>query len=224
MQLFVRQLKELLMAGLPGQQSHFKMIPENVINQRIEAQKNAKPMLSSVLILFYPYQNETTTVLIQRHSYNGVHSNQAAFPGGKAELYDKDFYDTALREAQEELNIISSEVEILGKLSNLYVPPSNYLIQPVVGFCHKRPEFLADIAEVKEFFEVKLSELLSPEAKTHTTITFANGTSYNTPCYVWNDYTVWGATAMIISELIDVLKKSSDISKLFDEKTDITKN
>jgi len=105
------------------------------------------------------------------------------------------------------LNINPIDVNILGKITDLYVPPSNFLIHPVVGFSVKRPYFIPDISEVNDFFEVSLSELFSETAKTNRTITFANGEKYFTPCYVWKNYIVWGATAMIISELIEILKK-----------------
>jgi len=202
-----QKLKQILENDLPGLPAQLRMVPEIAARQRLEAQKMAIPKESSVLILFYPAGNTFNTVFIQRHEYAGVHSNQVAFPGGKSDPDDQDMYYTALREANEELGILPEKVTILGKLTDLYVPPSNYMIHPIVAFTDNKPIFLADKKEVREYFEVSISELIDHEAFTHKTIKFANGFEYHTPCFIWKNYIVWGATAMIVSELIELLKK-----------------
>jgi 8-oxo-dGTP pyrophosphatase MutT (NUDIX family) len=166
---------------------------------------NRTPINSSVLILLYPINNELFTVFIQRHEYNGTHSNQVSFPGGKRDFEDKNDEETALREAWEELGIVPDEVTILGELTDLYVPPSNYIIHPFVGYCNKKPDFVPQISEVKEFFEVSVKELNSPDVLKEKTIRLSNGEDYLTPYYNLNGKVVWGATAMIISEFLEVV-------------------
>ncbi len=162
--------------------------------------------LGAVLILFYPLENDIHTVLIQRPSYEGVHSAQVAFPGGKKEEQDKDLITTALREAEEEVNIHQGSVRVLNQLTELYIPPSNFLVTPVVGVATERPNLQPDAREVQDIMEVSLTELMDKSVRGVKEITPREGVTFNSPYYNIQGRTVWGATAMMISELNAVLE------------------
>ena len=166
------------------------------------------PKRGSVLILIYQENNELLTLFIKRTEYKGVHSGQISFPGGKYEPADLIEERTALRETQEEIGINISEVEIIGKLSDLYIPPSNFLVSPFVGFISSKPSFRLNKKEVAGIIEVSLNTLLNKSENYETgNIKTANNASIQAPFYEIGGYQVWGATAMITSEFTEVLKK-----------------
>lgn len=200
----IERLKNRLEEDLPGQKAQMKMAPVHRFDFP-EHPEQAK--LSSVLILLYPYKDSVFTSLIKRASYNGHHSGQISFPGGKFETNDETLIYTALREANEEVGITFDEVRILGTISSLYIPVSNIMVLPVIGYANERPEFSIDPIEVDHLLEVDINDLLKPEIiksgfiKTHRT-------EIKAPYFDIEDNVVWGATAMIISEFIEVLEKN----------------
>lgn len=155
----------------------------------------------AVLILLYPSDNDIKTTLIQRPVYEGVHSGQIAFPGGKKEEADADLITTALREANEEVNIDPGIVKVVGSLTELYIPPSNFLVTPIVGFSMERPDLKPDDFEVASILEVTMQELTDPNIRGIKAITPREGITFDSPYYNVQGHTVWGATAMMISEL-----------------------
>ena len=159
---------------------------------------------SAVLILFYPKESKPHIALIKRAEDNTVHSNQISFPGGKVEKSDNSLIHTALREANEEVGIITDSVNIIGQLTKLYIPPSNFDVFPIIGATYKTPTFSIN-CEVEKVLEVDLRELINPNNYTHKIIQHRNGNEIDVPCYFIQDEVVWGATAMIISELLDVI-------------------
>lgn len=159
---------------------------------------------SAVLILFYPYDGGVGFPVILRPVYNGVHSGQVAFPGGKADPNDKDLYETALREAWEEIRAPYEEINILGSLSEIYIPVSDMRVAPVIGTLPFRPEFLPDPREVQEIREVGLSEILNREIIMQGRIPVRGG-YITAPFYHYNGLRIWGATAMMISELSEII-------------------
>ncbi len=203
--VFVNQLDLRLTQELPGVDAQLKMVP---ITRQIELEKRKKtesPKESAILILFYPYKNEIYIAFIKRQSYDGVHSGQIAFPGGKYEQSDNSLTDTALREAHEEIGVNKESVNIIGNLSSIYIPPSNFNVLPVIGFSKSRPELKKDPLEVDEIIEITLSQLLNPKNNQNRDILRPNQLRVNVPCYYINGHIIWGATSMIISELIDVI-------------------
>lgn len=159
------------------------------------------------LVLFYPINNIPHLVFILRQTYEGIHSAQIGFPGGKKELSDKNLQETALREANEELQIISNQVKIIGQLSEIYIPPSNFILTPFVGVANNRPNFVKDEYEVAEIIEVNYNDLIDSNNFGQTEVSFPDGTKANVPCFTLNDRIVWGATAMVTQEIIDILCK-----------------
>ena len=186
---------------LPGFLSHLKLAPAT--RKFSPGKLSGKPKKSAVLILFYPKNNSTFLSLILRPVDDTVHSGQIAFPGGSMESIDNDLVDTALREANEEIGINITDVEIIGSLSKLYIPPSNFDVYPFVGFMTYNPVFNCN-SEVDRLLEIEWNLLKNPAVVSKKQINTKYGIE-TVPCYFVNNNIIWGATSMIISELIDVL-------------------
>ena len=166
------------------------------------------PKISSVLVLFYPFNARIKLLLMLRPPYRGAHGGQVSFPGGKFEEGDITLERTALREAYEEVGFDPSRVNIIGRLTELYIPPSNFLVHPFVGYCTARPSFTINKREVEKLLEVEVQELLDETiVKTKTVEQSSTGIKFETPSFDLHGETVWGATAMILSELKEILKE-----------------
>ncbi|TAH10927.1 MAG: CoA pyrophosphatase [Runella slithyformis] len=200
---FTDLLQYQLTLPLPGAAAHEQMASARRLQLN---QPNERTRRSAVLILFYEHHDELFLPLILRPKYDGVHAGQMAFPGGRFEKTDESLVRTALREAQEEIGIKAADVQVLGTLSELFIPPSNFYVLPVVGKLNYRPVFYPDPREVERVFEVNLKEITS-EAIVGTTEIDVRGFKFEAPFYLIQDHKVWGATAMMISELLAVLKK-----------------
>ena len=203
---FLTHLSQLKEIPLGGMTSQFKMAPELRLNFTEESIEKRNPKQSAVLALFYPdKENETHFLLTQRASYNGVHSAQISFPGGKKEENDKDLQKTALRETNEETGILIEDVKTFRELSRTYIPPSNFWVTPFIATLSYTPTFI-DNNEVNIFIEVKLEDLLDDLSLTTKNLTTSYMQNIDVPCFKLNDHIVWGATAMILSEIKDLLK------------------
>ncbi|NCA85010.1 MAG: CoA pyrophosphatase [Clostridia bacterium] len=204
-QSFITRLQQQLGEPLPGTNAHQRLMPE--IRRRYPANPDISAATpSSVMALFFEQARDLRLVFIQRPFYNGVHSGQIAFPGGRAEITDADTCQTALRETEEETGIPAENIQVLGQLSDLYIPPSNFLVHPFVGYLTDEPHFVPDPVEVQEIFTVKLDDLLHPNAIKTRTVTGANYTA-DVPCFFIDNRLIWGATSMILSELIEVIRR-----------------
>ncbi len=199
---FTEDLSKRLQKPLPGEAAHQKMA--SAARYRLSTKPNERTRRSAVLICFYPYQDSIYLPLILRPQYDGVHAGQMAFPGGRMERIDENLTRTALREAQEEVGIRVSDVKVLGLLTELFIPPSNFYVQPVVGVLPYRPDFYPDPREVEAIVEVKLDTLLDETIVGNSQID-VRGMMIEAPYYQIQSYRVWGATAMMISELLMVL-------------------
>lgn len=200
-------LIERLHFQLPGQHSHQKMIPEGRINLKREVLSGETVRLAAVLIAIFIEDQEIKTIFIKRNTYDGVHSGQIAFPGGRLEPDDPDLVFTAMREAREEVNIDPNSVNILGQLSRIYIPPSQYEVLPVLGTLKEPPILTPDKSEVEEVFTWKLNDLLNPANRNIKQITLSDGNKWEVPCFTLGNHIIWGATSMIISELIDIISE-----------------
>jgi len=197
---FIEKLRLLLGEDLPGPQSQQKMAPGIRLENRHEYYRNA-----AVMILLYRRDGRWHTVLIRRPVYAGAHSNQVSLPGGIHEEKDPDMGATALRETREELGIDDSGIRLLGSLSRLNIPVSGIEVSPFVGFYGDQPDFRPDPSEVPYLLEVPLSDLLLPERVGHELRTILCRV-VRVPYYEINGEKVWGATAMILSEFLDVIR------------------
>lgn len=202
-------LRRRLENSLPGQDSHWKMLPFERRPAMKYVDGNPAPRPSSVLILLYPIGSYLGTILIRRTQDLSVHSGQISFPGGKQEPADISPIHTALREAEEEINLQPGRVEILGRLSPLYVSPSNFEITPVVGFIDEPGKLTPNPAEVDHIIEIPLNIIES--LRTNVDIAVREFVLKQVPCFNYNGYIVWGATAMILQELLDLLAQIREL-------------
>ena len=218
-EIIISKLTDRLSGTLPGISAQARMSSLKRIT-RWRRSKPENPLKSSVLILLYPYQEEMSFVLIQRSDYNGVHSSQISLPGGKFENSDPDLWGTAIRETQEEIGILSSTIHFLGKLTPLYIPPSNYMVNPFIGFTKSRPDFIPEHKEVAEIIEVRLSDLMNEQNVKTRRIKIKLGFSFRVPCWEINGHIVWGATAMILAEFHELIKSAGILISGIGSKTE----
>jgi 8-oxo-dGTP pyrophosphatase MutT (NUDIX family) len=200
---FINKLNQRLQLPLPGLTAHCVMASETRLKLKMPS-PNERTRESAVLILFYPSENQIFLPLILRPQYDGVHGGQMAFPGGRAEKEDENLIRTALREAQEEIGVRVSDVKVLGELTKLFIPPSNFYVQPVVGYMTRKPDFYPDPREVDKVIEISLGDLKNPNIIGRKILN-VRGLEIDTPFYDILETTVWGATAMMISELLMVI-------------------
>lgn len=156
---------------------------------------------AAVLLLIYKDQNDQRVVFIKRNVYNGPHSGQVSLPGGMKEEADTDFKATAIRETVEETGVLESDIEIVGALTPMHIPVSNFCVYPFVGWSEVLPDFHPDKNEVQYLICPTLELLFHPEIKKRGTFK-RRGESIITPYFDIDEEMIWGATAMIISEFI----------------------
>lgn len=207
MEQLVHWLKERLKQPLPGKEAQERMTGR-VLPMPDEIPGNARQ--GAVLALLYPVDGVLSLLLIRRTADGGAHSGQIGFPGGKAEQTDADLLATALREAQEEVGLLSCDVDIIGGLSSLYIPVSNFNVHPFVGYTETKPDYILSAVEVESVLEVPIAELFHPERVTKVVVTSPADKSFirKVPAYKLEDETIiWGATAMMISELQMLLEE-----------------
>jgi 8-oxo-dGTP pyrophosphatase MutT (NUDIX family) len=197
----IEKLKTRLQQPLPGKAAHLQMVPFVRLTDYEKGYNLTEARKSSVLILLYPNSNETYIPFIQRPVYSGVHSGQIGLPGGKMEPEDASLTQTALREAQEEIGIDPQTVNLLGELSDVYIPPSNFLVKVIIGYSTQKPDFLRDEKEVEEIVEINLKELLDDAIIDEQSVINSQELQFTAPCYLINNKVIWGATAMMLSEL-----------------------
>jgi 8-oxo-dGTP pyrophosphatase MutT (NUDIX family) len=159
-------------------------------------------------MLFYPKNQITHLALIVRNSYPGVHSSQIGFPGGKVELSDVNLAETALRETHEEVGIAPHQIKILKTFSEIYIPPSNFLVAPFMGVAYEELTFIPDPAEVKKVLELSVADFLDEQILTKVMMSTSYAASIEVPAFQIDKYVVWGATAMMMSELKEVIKNA----------------
>ncbi len=199
----IEHLQKKLASGiLPGKNAQIKMVSDAFKNRYFDIKPNESTREGAVLVLLYPEQNSLHIPLIVRPSTEkGAHSGQVAFPGGKKEKEDPNHIYTALREAQEEVNLDTSRVEVLGQLSPLFVFASNFMVYPTLALMHEPPVLEPNPEEVAAIFSANLDTLKRPETIKKTIIQTPQYT-FETPYFDVAGKVIWGATAMMLSELI----------------------
>ena len=197
------QRSKLKQITLSGNEAHSLLAPPQRVKQIDSFFKNKiSPKKAAVLIHLYPDQNDLIHfVLIQRNSYIGVHSGQISFPGGKHEAEDINLWDTALRESSEEVGLNGLEIHKLRSLTDVFISPSNFMVSPFVSYSYEKPNFIPEKKEVDLILEIPLINLINHEQLLYKKLTTDYIDELEVPCYIFNEKVVWGATAMILSEL-----------------------
>jgi 8-oxo-dGTP pyrophosphatase MutT (NUDIX family) len=198
------ELEAVLREELPGQQAQNRMAPELRLENNSGQYRNA-----AVMILLYTRNGSWYTVLMRRPEYKGIHSNQVSLPGGKFEDGDAGLRETALRETGEETGIDDSRIRVLGYMSRLHIPVSGIEVLPVVGYFPGEPVFKPDPAEVAYLIEVPIKDLLDPQ-NTRETFRTLMCKLVKVPYFQIGDDHVWGATAMILSEFLELIRRNGD--------------
>jgi 8-oxo-dGTP pyrophosphatase MutT (NUDIX family) len=203
--IFIQQLEEKLKKPLPGAKAHepLRATPIGLVKPKFEHKLPPKP--GSVLILLYQEGATFKFPLTKRQEYIGAHSGQISLPGGKAEA-GEDAIETALREAEEEIGIIRKEVRVIGKLTDFFVIPSNFMVTPVVAYAKQKPLFALQISEVDRIVEVDMQKLIHEDAVKTKEILAANIYPMMAPHFEIEGEIVWGATAMMLNELRVVIQ------------------
>ncbi len=207
----IAQLQIEICKPLPGISVQMQMAPP-IRTPLQKAPSDAR--LAAVTLLLYPKRGIPYILLMQRTKDAGVHSGQISLPGGKYEDSDLTLTYAALRELEEEMGIKSDSINILGNLTPLYVPPSNFIVMPVLCFSENEICILPNKLEVLNVIELPLAELLDRKNKSiHTVMRSDNKTmEMQTPVYlIKNNLKIWGATAMMLCELEYLIKSKTSV-------------
>ena len=207
MDFFELNIKLSSSKELPGGEVQKELSPPYRGEFTWEEIQEKNPRKASVLIVLYKKNNQIYFPLILRSLYEGVHSGQVGLPGGKKEEFDLRGRDTALRETREELGLEESKMEVVKKLTPLYIPPSNFYVQSYVAtYEEDKFKFNTDKTEVQEVFEIDLSEFLF-QTEVIQKDASASRLGQTVPAFQYHDVVIWGATAMILNEFKYLLKK-----------------
>ena len=215
---FIQKLKNRLDSPLrPAEKAHNLM--ESLARKNMTSfqyKEREKTRVAAVLILLYPFENEDGNEksdwkmpLVLRPQYEGMHNHggQIGLPGGGREAQDENLMMTAIRETQEEIGVIVPKINILGNLSDLYIAPSDSLVTPFIGFLDSKPNFILDPKEVDRIIEAPLSSLKNPELRKQKEMILPNKIILDVPYFAVNDDSIWGATAMILNELLYLIEE-----------------
>ncbi len=203
---FPEILKTELRKPLPGTKVQMQMAPPDRSLKDFPRVPKADSTIAAVLIILYPQNDSVYTVFMQRPDYEGVHSGQISFPGGRKEQADADIVKTALREAKEEVGVNLSKISVIGTLTPLFIPVSKTIVNPVVSWTKSKPQFRIREEEVVFLIEGDLKEFLNPsiiKIKRFEVLGEMRDIKY----FDYKGHVIWGATAMILNELLGIIKK-----------------
>ena len=202
--VFIHRLIKLKNKSLPGVQSHLELAPKNRIQLLKKHKSNLKTHDAAVSLCFYPDLNNNVILpLILRNKYDGVHSNQISLPGGKKEDVDLDLIETSKRETFEELGIKKENMNFQFKLTDIYIPPSNFLVRPYIFIVYDTPLLNPNHHEVVKVIKPNLKSLM----KLNIQYGYINEKKIECPFFLIENHIVWGATAMILNEFLSLFKQ-----------------
>jgi 8-oxo-dGTP pyrophosphatase MutT (NUDIX family) len=196
-------LRGRLAEPLPGADAHLRMVPPLTARREAISVEGKDCVHASVLVLIVPVDEQPGVVLTVRHAGLRSHSGQISFPGGRIDA-GEDAVTAALREAYEEIGVYPDAPDVLGTLSRLYIPPSNFCVTPVVAVLASRPRYVSHEAEVEAVLEVPLATLLAAETRGLAERQIF-GQAVQVPCFRFAGHEVWGATAMMLAEFAAVI-------------------
>ncbi|RYM34670.1 CoA pyrophosphatase [Brumimicrobium glaciale] len=201
MMLTIEEIRKQLTFRLPGEDAHIPMSPtgrgrsSEAIKQAINYRESA------VALVIYEKHNELKVILTERSPYRGMHSGEVCLPGGKMEDFDEDLQQTAIRECIEEIGLKYEGFDLLGKLTPVFIPISNFSIQPYVFHYTEPPVFIKNSREVAEIFSFPIHQLFEKDIIKKTRIELTGRTALDDiPYFDINNKVVWGATALILHE------------------------
>lgn len=197
----IETIQKALTRGLPGAAAHALMTPE----PHAAGRHHHPPVNSAVLLLLIPYREGWVIPFILRASAGKYHGGQIALPGGKVEPEDENARDAASRECHEEIGVPPEEITIIGRLSDVYIPLSNFNVTPFIGTIPEMPNFVLSRDEVEEVILVPLNDLFDDKNKT-SRLLYRHDQQIVAPGYKIGNHFIWGATAMMIAELETLLK------------------
>lgn len=204
---FIDRLQRQLTEQLPGEEAHLKMAPyRRSVKVELDS-AGMKPRLSAVMALIYLKENQWHLVLTKRNEYEGTHSAQVSFPGGRKEEGDASLIHTSIRETKEEIGVWVPDTQIIGSLTEVYIPPSNFLVNPVLSWLPEQPAFNPDPREVNYIIEFPVDELTRDDLIKETKIKLSTGLRLTVPYFDIKGEIVWGATAVILSEFREILMR-----------------
>lgn len=206
MNRFADKLKNEILKGLPGTEIQWQMASSDRMIKDFPRSPGVDARVAAVLILLYPDNESFSTVFMQRHDYNGVHSGQISFPGGKKEPSDVDIIQTAIREADEEIGVDPANISVIGTLTPLFIPVSNMIVTPVVGWIKEKPVFNHQPDEVVYLIEADIKTLLDPDIIKSKPFEI-RGEMIKIKYFDYEGNVIWGATAMILHELLIILRR-----------------
>lgn len=200
-----------MLGDLPGMEAQVRMAPPG---RETYQQPGQEPRDAAVLVTLYPRDNQWHIVFIERAKSNAQdrHRGQISLPGGKRDAGDKTYAETALRETQEEVGIPADKVRLIGQLSELYIPISNFYVYPFVGFLEETPMLVRQEDEVESILEVPVNMFIRQQARKKTRMRLSNGVLLpDVPYFDLDGRILWGATAMIMSEFLELLPRDTDL-------------
>jgi 8-oxo-dGTP pyrophosphatase MutT (NUDIX family) len=203
---FSELLKNEILKGLPGTDVQWEMASSDRMLRNFPRKPGKDARLASVLILLFPYNSSVYTVFMQRPDYKGVHGGQISFPGGKQEPFDTDSVQTAIREANEETGVDPEQISVIGTLTPLFIPVSNTLVTPVVAWIDKRPLFSLQEEEVVFLFDAEIRRFYDPSIIKTKHLQTGTG-AINVKYFDYEGNMIWGATSMILHELLVIIKR-----------------
>lgn len=206
MNTLINSLKERLAGELPGDEAHQLMMAKP-IGPRFRINHEGAPKKGAVMIMLYPEEGKVLFPLTRRPEYPGVHSGQVSLPGGKVEPQDASLIETAIRETHEEIGVRIQDHEIIGSLSDLHITASNFIVKPVVSVLERKPIFTRDEHEVVKIFNADIEELIKDEIRKEKELVVGPEIRLQAPYFDVQGNVVWGATAMMLSEFVTILKE-----------------
>jgi 8-oxo-dGTP pyrophosphatase MutT (NUDIX family) len=205
-ELFLKNIEVFKNTQLPGIEAQFKLAPKMRLEYNAKKIEANNPKIAAVLALFYPNQNNKVSLLLtKRANYIGTHSGQISFPGGKFEKSDLNLKETALRETFEEVGIFQEKIDIVREITEVYIPPSNFSVTPFIGILNDIPVFKLN-SEVAKIIEIPFPDLLDDTMLASISISNSYMKETSVPCFNFDGSVIWGATAMILSEIKELLK------------------